>query len=345
MEQGFEEILITGGTGWLGQNFLRFLNNNKDRFYESVEKIRIFVHDKQNTGVEVNMGQAFSTYEGDLRNTRDVETFLQDLKRALFIHTAGVIHPWRTKYYDAINHKVTANLLERAAATNIRRFLVVSSSACVGYNSQREDLFNEAAEYAPQGEYGRSKMLMELEAKKYWEDKNLSTTIIRPPWFYGPMGPPRQKHFFKLVREGRMPVIGSGKNRRSMVFLPKLCEAIALASTRKVARDSLYWIADNNPYEFRGIIETIQTVFREELDLSCAKSIRKLPSFICTFSTVLSSFTESLGVHFKSLNVLSELNKNIACDVSKARSELGFMPKESLRPGITKTLWDEFSCS
>ena len=41
--------------------------------------------------------------------------------------------------------------------------------------------------------------------------------IIRPPWFYGPNQPNRQTKFYKMIRDGKVPIVGSGDNKRSMV--------------------------------------------------------------------------------------------------------------------------------
>ena len=77
--------------------------------------------------------------------------------------------------------------------------------------------------------YGKSKEMME----KYLINKindGVDITILRPPWFYGDNMPDRQKIFYKMVISGKFPIIGNGKNIRSLANVKNICQAIFLAS-------------------------------------------------------------------------------------------------------------------
>src|SRR5262249_60306968 len=86
----------------------------------------------------------------------------------------------------------------------------------------------------------RSKMLMEvlvndLARTARNRKEAFETVLIRPPWFYGPNQPPRQTLFFRMIRDGKMPIVGSGQNLRSMGYVDNLCQGLLLAATAEAA--------------------------------------------------------------------------------------------------------------
>ena len=62
--------------------------------------------------------------------------------------------------------------------------------------------------------YGRSKQQMEELLQEAFQAGKIETVILRPCWFYGPEQPPRQTRFFKMIKEGKAPIVGSGEARR-----------------------------------------------------------------------------------------------------------------------------------
>jgi len=335
----YRTILVTGGGGWLGKNLIKYFQTNQS--YDTPDDIRIFIETNKSLPNELS-SENITIYKGNLTQKSDISSFLRDTEQGLLLHTAGVIHPKFTKRFYEVNHQVTKHLLRQAAESGIQRFITISSSASVGYNSTSNESFDEQAKYNPVGPYGHSKMLMEKETKKYWPRNSLNTTIIRPPWFYGPFGPPRQNRFFKLIKRGLVPVIGNGKNRRSMVFVPKLCEGIVKASLKACAGNELYWIADENPYPYQKIIKTIRKVLKNKHEAVCRDSELHLPSWSSTLLHWTSRSLTWLGFHNKTLRVLSELDKNISCTVTKAKKELNYSPNKTLFPGMSATIKEIF---
>jgi nucleoside-diphosphate-sugar epimerase len=128
----------------------------------------------------------------------------------------------------------------------VRRFVHVSSNSPIGVNASPSEVFDENAPYAPYMHYGRSKMLAEQAVKAAGD---LETVIIRPPWFYGPNQPARQTTFFTMIRTGKVPLVGSGENRRSMAYVDNICQGLLLCESVPAARGQTYWIADRRPSE------------------------------------------------------------------------------------------------
>ena len=185
--------------------------------------------------------------------------------------------------------------------------------------------------------YGRSKMRMEqavLEAAR----AGLETVIVRPPWFYGPDQPPRQTLFFRMVRDGKAPLVGSGDNLRSMAYVDNLAQGIVLAATHAAAAGQIYWIADRRPYAMREIIDTIERLLEEEFHIPVAHRRMRLPGFASTVAEAADAAMQAAGLYNQKIHVLSEMNKTIACSIQKAELELGYRPQVSLEEGMRRSI-------
>ena len=71
-----------------------------------------------------------------------------------------------------------------------------------------------------------SKMQMEMAVNEFFRAGKIETVIVRPPWFYGPNQPPRQSVFFRMIREGKAPIVGSGQNLRGQTQFVDLAETV-----------------------------------------------------------------------------------------------------------------------
>ena len=183
--------------------------------------------------------------------------------------------------------------------------------------------------------YGKSKKLMEeFLIKKI--NKGIDITILRPPWFHGENMPSRQLLFYRLITSGKFPIIGNGLNLRSMANVKNICQAIFLASMKKVSKGKIYWVADEKNLNMLEIIDTIKDVFENEFKFKRKKNMIKLPYFFGQIFEKMDYFLQMFNIYSQKIHVLSELNKNIACDISLIKNELGYKPKVDLYNGTLK---------
>ena len=159
-----------------------------------------------------------------------------------------------------INVDGTTRVVAAAARAGVRRAVVVSSNSPIGVSYSPKKIFDETSPYRPYMNYGRSKMIMELAVREFERRGLIETVIIRPPWFYGPNQPPRQTLFFKLIRDGKFPMVGDGNNLRSMSYIDNLVQGLLLAESVPAARGQTYWIADERPYSMNEIVGTVRTL-------------------------------------------------------------------------------------
>jgi nucleoside-diphosphate-sugar epimerase len=186
--------------------------------------------------------------------------------------------------------------------------------------------------------YGRSKMLMEKHVAAVQAEGRIETVTVRAPWFYGPFQPPRQSTFFKMIRDGKAPIVGDGENRRSMAYIDNLVQGLILAAITPEADGQIYWIADERPYTMNEIVDTVERLLEDEFEQRCAYKRQRLPELAASTAWLVDWLMQAAGLYHQKVHVLSEMNKTIACSVEKAKKELGYRPTVTLEEGMRRSL-------
>jgi nucleoside-diphosphate-sugar epimerase len=338
-------VLLTGAAGWLGTGLLHAmaagLSDHPDLAASQPGlKIRAMVMPGQTLPEPppAQGGVSIELIEGDVRNPADCRKLTDRAEGAVLIHTASVIHPQRACDFYEINAQGAKNLLDAAAGAKVRRFVHVSSNSPLGLNPHPDHLFDEQSPYHPYMGYGKSKMMQEVEIRRRETAGELETVIIRAPWFYGPYQPPRQTLFFKMIRDGKAPIVGSGNNLRSMAYIDNLCQGILLAATRPDARGQIFWIADERPYSMNEIIDTVEKLLESEFNIPCKHKRRRLPNLASGVAVLMDRMLQSIGKYSQMIHVLGEMNKTIACTVEKAKQQLGYRPAVALQEGMRRSI-------
>jgi len=334
-------VLVTGATGWLGSRLVESLvrglpEHETLREPQANLRIRALLLPGQDPAPLRKLSDRIEVITGDIRNTSDCAKLCADAKGAILFHTAGIIHPRRVRGFYDINRDGTANLLDAAIASGVKRAVVVSSNSTCGCNPHPDHLFDELSPYRPYLHYGRSKMEMELAV--HARASKIETVLIRAPWFYGPNQPPRQTLFFKMIRDGKAPIVGSGSNLRSMAYVDNLCQGLLLGAMSERANGQVYWIADRQPYSMNEIIDTIERLLETEFGHKCAHKRMRLPGLASEVAWWVDTTLQGLGLYHQKIHVLSEMNKTIACSVKRAEQELGYRPTVALEEGMRRSL-------
>jgi nucleoside-diphosphate-sugar epimerase len=319
-------VVVTGAAGWLGQNLVRALAGRT--------RVRCLVHDADDAPLLENVAPTVETVVGDVRDPAAIDRLFETVSAATVFHAAGVIHPHHAvrELFD-VNVGGTQLVLDRARRAGISRFVHVSSNSPFGANAAPTERFTEESSYHPYLGYGQSKFEAEQLVQRSFERGDLATVIVRPPWFYGPFQPVRQTRFFAAVRRGRFPLPGSGINQRSLVFTGNLVDGMLRAEVAAVAAGRAYWIADSEPCELQAVIETVRAALRAE-GLTVSDRQPRLPAAAGLVAAALDRLVQARGRYVQAVHVLGELKDTIACDISRARSELGYHPSTSMFDGM-----------
>ena len=148
------------------------------------------------------------------------------------VHLAARVHVMRDEApdpeaaFDRVNVAGTRRLAEAAAASGVRRFVVLSSVKVNG-DSSGAGAFTEADAPAPQDPYGRSKLAAEQALARVASGRAMEVVILRPPLVYGPEA---KANFAALLRLAASPwplPFGAIANRRSLIHVGNLADAIA----------------------------------------------------------------------------------------------------------------------
>jgi nucleoside-diphosphate-sugar epimerase len=323
--------VVTGAAGWLGQNLVRALVGQRQR-------VRCLVQSPDEAPSLELLDRKVEVVVGDVRDPVAFDRLFDGAGDASVFHAAAVIHPPRhTRDLFDVNVGGTQLALDRARRASAGRFVHVSSNSPFGANPTPEDRFTEDSPYNPYLGYGRSKMEAEQLVQRSHERGDVPSVLVRVPWFYGPYQPARQSRFFSAIRRGRFPLVGDGRQRRSMAYTGNLVDGLLRAEATEAAAGRAYWIADAEPYELRAVIATVRRALEAE-GLEVSGTIRSVPVAASELAARLDSLAQARGRYIQALHVFGELKDTIACDISRARAELGYEPAVELFEGMRASI-------
>jgi len=327
-------VVVTGAAGWLGQNLVRALAAQPAR-----RRIRCLVHAPGDASLLEIIDPRIEVAVGDVRDPTVIDTLFEGVDGATVMHAAAVIHPARQvrELFD-VNVGGTQLVLDRARRIGARRFVHVSSNSPFGANATNAECFDEDSPFAPYMAYGRSKLEGEQLVQRSFDRGDLATVILRPPWFYGPFQPERQTQFLAAVRRGRFPLVGPGTQRRSMVYTGNLVQGVLLAECAPAAPGRAYWIADAEPYALRDVLRTVRDALEAEGLPASHRRPLPIPHVAGVVAAKLDGIAQAGGRYVQVLHVLGELKDTIACDIARARRELGYEPAVALLDGMRASI-------
>lgn len=224
------KILITGGAGFIGSNFIRYiLKKYPDYKIVNLDKLTYAGNLNNLKGVEKNPNYSF--VKGDVCNKKIVEKLVKDCD--YIVHFAAETHVDRS-IIDAgsfVKTDVfgTYRLLEAARKFNIKRFIFISTDEV--YGSIKRGSFKENDRLSPRNPYSASKAGADLLAQSYFVTHNLPVIITRSSNNFGPYQHPEKLislFTINALKNKPLPLYGDGKNIRDWLYVMDNCEAIDL---------------------------------------------------------------------------------------------------------------------
>jgi nucleoside-diphosphate-sugar epimerase len=326
---------VTGTPGWLGTRLVEILAGEPD----GGSRLRCLAHPGSDPRALQQLGDEIDILRGDVTDRASLRAFFANAAGATLFHAAGVIHPARfTRDFQRVNVEGTRNVLDAAIEAGVARVVAISSNSPFGFNPEPDHRFDERSPYAPYMGYGRSKAAMEAVIAEAHASGRIETVVLRPPWFYGPHQPPRQTLFFRMIKDGRFPILGDGSQKRSMAYVDNICDAVLRAARTPRANGETYWIADERPYTVNEIVDTVEDVLQNDFGFRCSQRRLRLPAFVGDVARRCDGLLQSVGLYHQQLHVLGEMTGTIACSIEKARRELGYEPRFSLRNGMRASI-------
>lgn len=316
------KVLVTGATGFTGGHLARTLA------LESTREVRALVRDPA-----MARGLAASGIElmaGDLRSRETLAAAVAGVDVVYHIaaiyRSAGV----STDTYRAVNRTAVGHIVEAAAAAGVRR--VVHCSTVGVHGDVDNPPANEDAPLKPGDIYQITKLEGEEVARETADRCRVELTIARPSGIYGPGDRRLLKLFRNVIR--RFPILGSGEIYYHLTYIDDLVEGFRLCGEHPAAAGRTYILAG-------GEVTTLNDVMALIADVAGVRPpaihLPVWPFWVAgaACEAICAPFGIEPPLYRRRVDFFT---KSRAFDITRARTEIGYAPRVSLREGITRTL-------
>lgn len=220
-------ILITGGAGFIGSNFVHYL---LEKTNHSVITLDALTYAGSKSNLEGTLDSPRHEFiEGDIRDTELVTELVQQVD--VVANFAAESHVDRSiegaEPFVSTNIQGTQTLLDASREADINRFLQISTDEVYGEIVNGE--FDEDDSLDPRNPYAATKAGADLLAWSYYVTFDLPVLITRSSNNYGPRQHPEKlipKFITNAERGESLPVYGDGSNVREWLYVEDNCRAI-----------------------------------------------------------------------------------------------------------------------
>ena len=303
-------ILVTGGAGFIGSNFVRYMVNKYSDYHiinldaltycGNLENLRD-IEDKDN----------YTFVKGNIRDKSVVDGLVK--KSDYVINFAAESHVDRSiedpEIFIKSNVLGTQVLLNAAKEHGVDKYIQISTDEVYG-TLGKTGYFKETTPLQPNSPYSASKAGGDLITRAYFETFDLPVNITRCSNNYGPYQFPEKLMPLMIsnaLEDKKLPVYGDGKNIRDWLHVHDHCTAIDMV-LHDGKPGEVYNIGGNNEKENINIVKLIlETLNKDE--------------------SLIEFVTDRLG-H----------DRRYAIDSTKIKEELGWMPEYSFETGISETI-------
>ncbi len=329
-------IIVTGGAGFIGNNFVRHLLAHTEERVVVLDKLTYAGHLASLDDVASHPRYEF--VEGDIADRPGVRGVMERYRPGAIVNFAAETHVDRSiddpAAFVRTNVLGTSELLE-AARVYLRdepaqaagfRFLHVSTDEVYGTLGP-EGAFSEATPYAPNSPYAASKAGADHLVRAYHETYRLPVLLTNCSNNYGPYQFPEKLIPLMILNaaDGHdLPIYGDGGNVRDWLYVEDHCEGLLLA-LRKGQAGGKYNIGGGNERTNLEVVDALCAALDEELSprANAAMSARGLSSY-----AALKSFVPDRPGH----------DRRYAIDATRARAELGWRPGNAFEDGLRATV-------
>jgi dTDP-glucose 4,6-dehydratase len=303
-------ILVTGGCGFIGSNFVRHMLAKYPYNVINFDKLTYAGNPENLQDIEKDTRYTF--IKGDIAEVSDLEKVFE-LPIEMIVNFAAESHVDRSiidpDTFIKTNINGTFQLLEMARKRNVKRFVQISTDEVYG-SLGKEGKFSEVTPLAPNSPYSASKTSADVLAMSYYKTYAMPIVITRCSNNYGPYQFPEKLIpliITNAMNDIELPVYGDGLNVRDWIHVADHCEAIDVV---------LHEGKEGNVYNVGGE--------NERTNIEIVKLILKA---LGKPEALIRYVTDRPG-H----------DRRYAIDSTKLKKELGFSPKIDFAHGMEETV-------
>jgi dTDP-glucose 4,6-dehydratase len=335
-------LLITGGAGFIGSNFVyRWLSNSRTNKVIVFDALTYAGNIENLSGLKTDPRYVF--VRGDICDEALVRAHLLEHRIDTIVHFAAESHVDRSILgpddFIRTNVMGTHSLLRAAKAMWIdqktvptHRFHHVSTDEVYGSLGPDDASFHEGSSYAPSSPYSASKAGSDHLVRAYHETYGLNTTVTNCSNNYGPYQFPEKLIPLTIVNillGKALPIYGDGLQIRDWLYVEDHCAAIALA-LNKGEPGEIYNIGGNSETTNIDIVRSLCQMVDERLKAQpeYRESFPASPIFNAAQASDLISHVRDRPGH----------DRRYAINYSKAARDLGYSPARDLSSGLASTV-------
>jgi nucleoside-diphosphate-sugar epimerase len=234
------------------------------------------------------------------------------------VHLANLAHaPPSIAELERVNVAGTLRLAQQAAERGVKHLIFLSSIKAVGDESPDRPL-REDDPPGPKDPYGRAKLDAERGLQRISSISGLRVTVLRPPLVYGPGVKGNFAALLRAVARGYPLPLASIENRRSLIYVGNLVDAILLCAARSDLRWRVYHVCDGQAVSTPDLVRALARFMSRG-----ARMFPCPPALLELFATIVGR-----GASARSLT------RSLVVDDSALRAALGWHPPFSLEEGI-----------
>ncbi len=319
------KILVTGGSGFIGSNFVfNQLKNTKNKIL-NIDKLS---YASNYDASKFLKNQNYKFFKSDICDFDRIKLLFHEFEPDVVVNFAAESHVDRSinAPMDFINTNIvgTATILNaslnyvRHKKSNNFKFIHISTDEVFG-SLGKDGVFSEESPYNPSSPYSASKASSDHLVRAWSKTYDLPTIISNCTNNYGPFQFTEKLIPLMIVNcidEKPLPVYGNGSNVRDWLYVDDHCSAIDLLIKDGQA-DQTYCLSGNSEYSNIEIIKKICKIIDKLKPRENNKSYTDLIKFV----------DDRPGHDFR-----------YALDSSKIKNNLGWRPNESLDTGLSKTI-------
>jgi len=319
-------VLITGGNGFLGKSLA-------DRLFSNGEDVHIFARRHSGSNNEVN--KKYTVCWGDIRDAEAVDKAVERID--IVIHLVSNFRKGGSDKKEAfsINVEGTENVLKAALKHEVKR--VIHCSTIGVHGNVRSIPANEKTAFNPGDLYQETKLTAERLVWKTYKETGLPLTVVRPISMLGP-GDLRMLKLFKMIKKRRFVIVGNGEVLFQPAYIDDVVDGFVKCMHNERAIGEVYIIGGDEYVSLNQLCRLIA----DEMNVSPPRI--RVPMFpVLLLASMCEFICEPLNIdpplHRRRV---SFFQNNRAFSIEKARRELAYKPKVSLREGIRRTIqWYE----
>lgn len=306
-------FLITGGSGFLGINLIRYLLNRGHQI-TSLDLVPFDYPEKNQIRAIV----------GDIRKRDDVIKSLEGVETV--VHCAAALPLYTKEEIFSTDIDGTKIVLEESFKKGVKRFIQISSTAVYGIPDHHPLVETDKLDGV--GPYGEAKILAEKVGEEF-RNQGRCVSIIRPKSFIGPERLGVFALFYDWARTGHnFPILGKGDNLYQFLDVEDLCEAIYLCVT--LPEEKVNDTFNIGAKKFSTMKEDYQVVLDKA---GFGKKIIGLPATPAIWTLRL---LEKLHLSPLYKWVYETASKESFVSIEKAEKQLGYNPKFSNQDALLR---------